>query len=75
MSSCNAHTDHHFGCKYELVGYLSPAQLPQIKDVDDEAGNYLPMRKTPAGNFTLAVYAAPVAQQAAPCPGCAKDQP
>jgi hypothetical protein len=39
------------------IGYLSPQQLPRIVDPGGEFGTYIPMRKTPAGNFTLAVYA------------------
>jgi hypothetical protein len=39
------------------IGYLSPKQLPRIVDPEGEFGTYIPMRKTPAGNFTLAVYA------------------
>ena len=42
------------------IGYMSPKQLPRIKDPEDESGIYIPMRATPAGNFTLALYAAPV---------------
>jgi len=49
------------------IGFMSEKQVPLIKDPgDEESGRYIPMRKTPAGNFTLALYAAPVAQQAVP---------
>ena len=54
----------------EPIGFISAKQVPAIQDPDDESGRYMPMRKTPAGNFTLALYAAPVVQQADPCPGC-----
>ncbi|MGC4396030.1 hypothetical protein [Hydrogenophaga sp. T2] len=49
-----------------LLGYLSPKQLPLIKDPDEMGGVYMPMRKTPAGNFTLAVYADPPTQASQP---------
>ena len=50
--------------KVEPLCYMSPKQVSHIKDADDEAGGYIPMRKTPAGNFTLPLYAAPPAQPA-----------
>lgn len=40
----------------EPVGFMSPKQLERIKDPEDESGTYIPVRKTPAGNFTLALY-------------------
>lgn len=40
----------------ELLGFISPKQVERIVDPDGEFGAYIPMRKTPAGNFTLAVY-------------------
>ena len=43
----------------EPVMYVSPKQLPGVEDPEGEFGKYLPVRKTPAGNFTLALYAAP----------------
>lgn len=41
----------------QLVGYMSPKQLPLIVDPEDTSGVYIPLRKTSAGNFTLALYA------------------
>ena len=48
----------------QLVGFMSPKQLESLKDPEGESGEYIPMRKTAAGNFTLALYAgaAPAAQ-------------
>lgn len=43
----------------QLIGYMSPKQLPRVVDPDDESGTYIPMRKTPRGLFTLALYSAP----------------
>lgn len=51
----------------EPLGFISPKQVERIVDPDGEFGAYIPMRKTPAGNFTLAVYTHP-AQQAKPQP-------
>lgn len=42
----------------EPIGCMSPKQVPLIKDPDDESGHYIPMRRTPAGNFILALYTA-----------------
>lgn len=51
----------------EPVGYMSPKQTERITDPDGEFGVYIPMRKTPAGNFTLALYThQPAAQPAQP---------
>lgn len=41
------------------IGYMSPQQLHFIKDVDAERGNYVPLRKTPVGLFTLPLYLCP----------------
>lgn len=49
----------------EPLGFISPKQVERIVDPDGEFGAYIPMRKTPAGNFTLAVYTHPT-QQATP---------
>lgn len=46
----------------EPIGFMSPKQAHLIKDPDDESGHYIPMRKTPAGLFTLALYTAPQPQ-------------
>ncbi|ARV17515.1 hypothetical protein AEP_00555 [Curvibacter sp. AEP1-3] len=43
----------------EPVAFISPKQLELIKDPDGEFGHYIPMRKTSAGNFVMALYAAP----------------
>ena len=43
----------------EPLGFISPKQVERIIDPDGEFGAYIPMRKTPAGNFTLAVYTHP----------------
>lgn len=51
----------------EPLGFISPKQVERIVDPDGEFGAYIPMRKTPAGNFTLAVYTNP-AKQAKPQP-------
>lgn len=51
----------------EPLGFISPKQVERIVDPDGEFGAYIPMRKTPAGNFTLAVYTHP-SQQAKPQP-------
>jgi hypothetical protein len=40
----------------EPVGYMSPKQLALIVDCDDESGVYIPLRRTPKGNFTLAPF-------------------
>ncbi len=40
------------------VGYMSPKQIPRIVDPDDASGTYIPIRRTPKGNFTLALYTA-----------------
>lgn len=42
----------------QLIGFMSPKQLERICDPKDESGVYIPLRKTAAGNFTLALYAA-----------------
>lgn len=47
--------------KGEPVGFMSPQQLELIKDPEDESGHYIPLRKTAAGNFVMALYAAPKA--------------
>ena len=39
------------------ICYMSEKQLSLIRDPDDDSGRYVPLRKTPAGNFTLALYA------------------
>lgn len=49
----------------EPLGFISPKQVERIADPEGEFGEYIPMRKTSAGNFTLAVYTHP-AQQAKP---------
>lgn len=46
----------------EPLGFISPKQVERIVDPDGEFGAYIPMRKTPAGNFTLAVYTHPAPQ-------------
>lgn len=38
------------------IGYMSPQQIPLVHDPEDGSGNYVPMRKTPVGLFTLALY-------------------
>ena len=43
----------------EPVGFMSEKQLALIEDPEGEHGRYIPMRKTPAGNFTFALYATP----------------
>jgi hypothetical protein len=43
----------------EAVAFMSPKQIPLIVDRDDESGVYIPMRKTPRGNFTMPLYTAP----------------
>jgi hypothetical protein len=50
------------------IGFMSEKQLDAIKDPEGEHGHYIPMRKTPAGNFTFALYATPqpAAKQADP---------
>lgn len=45
----------------EPVGFMSPKQLHAIRDPEDKSGHYIPMRKTAAGLFTMALYAAPQA--------------
>lgn len=47
------------------VGYMSAKQLPLIADPGAEGGVYIPMRKTPAGLLTLALYTAPQPEQVA----------
>jgi hypothetical protein len=47
--------------KGEVVGFMSPEQLELIKDPEDESGHYIPLRKTAAGKFVMALYAAPKA--------------
>ena len=42
----------------EPVGFMSEKQLALIDDPEGEHGRYIPMRKTPEGNFTFALYAA-----------------
>lgn len=54
-----------------LVGFMSPKQLPKIVDPEGLFGAYIPMRKTAAGNFTLALYAAPSAAPAQDAPAIA----
>lgn len=46
-----------------LIGFMSPKQLERICDPKDESGVYIPLRKTAAGNFTLALYAAMKGEQ------------
>lgn len=46
----------------EPLGFISPKQVERIVDPDGEFGAYIPMRKTPAGNFTLAIYTHPAPQ-------------
>ena len=48
------------------IGYMSPKQVRHIVDPEDRSGAHIPMRKTPAGNFTMALYATPQAQPATP---------
>lgn len=43
----------------EPIGFISPKQVELIGDPECEFGKYIPMRKTPAGNFTLALYTHP----------------
>jgi hypothetical protein len=40
------------------VLYVSAGQLGEVTDRADEGGTYLPVRKTPKGNFTMPLYAA-----------------
>lgn len=47
--------------KGESVAFMSPEQLELIKDPEDESGHYIPLRKTAAGKFVMALYAAPKA--------------
>lgn len=47
----------------EPIGYMSEKQVPRITDPEGEFGQYIPMRKTPAGNFTLALYTAAPKEQ------------
>ena len=47
----------------EPLGFVSPKQVERIVDPDGESGAYIPMRKTPAGNFTLPLYTHPAPQQ------------
>lgn len=42
-----------------LVGYMSPEQVPLVRDAEGEAGTYIPMRATPAGLFTMPLYTPP----------------
>lgn len=51
----------------EPIGFISPKQVELIGDPGCEFGKYIPMRKTTAGNFTLALYTHP-APQAKPQP-------
>lgn len=46
------------GSVWQPVGFISEKQLAMIDDPEGEHGRYIPMRKTPAGNFTFALYAA-----------------
>lgn len=43
----------------EPVGYMSAKQLSTIKDGHPDGGVYIPLRKTPEGNFTTPLYVAP----------------
>lgn len=43
----------------EAVLFISEEQLASVQDRDDESGKYLPVRKTPRGKFTLALYTRP----------------
>jgi hypothetical protein len=54
--------------------YVSPEQMPRVVDSDDESGTYLPVRRTPAGKFTLGFYAAPQPGAAKPSPILLTDQ-
>lgn len=45
------------------VVYLSPKQIEFIHDPEGEFGVYIPMRKTPASNFTIPLYASQPAAQ------------
>lgn len=47
------------------VGFMSAQQLPLIADPGAEGGVYIPIRKTPAGLLTLALYTAPQPEQVA----------
>ncbi len=47
------------------VGFMSAKQLPWIADPGAEGGVYIPIRKTPAGLLTLALYTAPQPEQVA----------
>lgn len=43
-----------------VVAYASPAQMAAMGDpIDDQGGAYIPLRKTPAGKFTMPLYAHP----------------
>lgn len=55
----------------EALGFISPKQLSLICDPDEESGVYIPMRKTAAGNFTMALYAATHPQATEPAPSTA----
>lgn len=61
----------------EPLGFISPKQVELIGDPECEFGKYIPMRKTPAGNFTLALYTHP-APETKPidmvlhCPKCGR---
>lgn len=47
--------------------YVSRGQLENLKpDPEDEAGTYLPVRKTPKGSFKLPLFAAPQQAEAVP---------
>lgn len=52
--------------KQEPVGFMSEKQLALIEDPEGEHGRYIPIRKTPAGNFTFALYTTPQAPEAEP---------
>ncbi|WAC75311.1 hypothetical protein OU995_11695 [Roseateles sp. SL47] len=41
------------------VAYMSPKQIHRLNDPIDGSGVYIPLRLTPAGRFTMALYAAP----------------
>lgn len=51
------------------VAYVSPGQLAAHTDAEGEAGRYLPVRKTPVGNFVQPLYAAPAQPVATPAAG------
>ena len=52
----------------EPVGWVSPEQLAAHPDgSSDASGRYLPVRKTPAGKFTMPIYAAPLGAESKAC--------